>query len=202
LIHLVRRRQHALCYNTRVVESFFASACRGGDPPGLIHEHANNKKSPDYRHHRPGWRIPCATAAGKGLRSHRYLPPSSSVNFWRIEELGIQTHPNLNLVEYDLTDLSSSIRLMQSAQPDEVYNLAAQSFVGVSFEQPVTTASDHRPRRRQPAGSDPHRQSEDPLLPGVDLRNVRQGAGRAARSKTPRSTRAARTAWPSCTRTG
>jgi len=66
---------------------------------------------------------------------------SSSVNFWRIEELGIDKHPNLALVEYDLTDLSSSIRLMESAQPDEVYNLAAQSFVGVSFEQPVTTAS-------------------------------------------------------------
>jgi GDPmannose 4,6-dehydratase len=65
---------------------------------------------------------------------------TSSVNFWRIEELGIQSHPNLKLVEYDLTDLSSSIRLIQNTQPDEVYNLAAQSFVGVSFEQPVTTA--------------------------------------------------------------
>jgi GDPmannose 4,6-dehydratase len=65
---------------------------------------------------------------------------TSSVNFWRIEELGIQSHPNLKLVEYDLTDLGSSIRLLQNAQPDEIYNLAAQSFVGVSFEQPVTTA--------------------------------------------------------------
>ena len=66
---------------------------------------------------------------------------SSSVNFWRIEELGIENHPNLNLVEYDLTDLSSAIRLMQSCEPEEVYNLAAQSFVGVSFEQPLATAS-------------------------------------------------------------
>ncbi|NNG25239.1 GDP-mannose 4,6-dehydratase [Telluria aromaticivorans] len=66
---------------------------------------------------------------------------SSSVNFWRIEELGIEKHPNLSLVEYDLTDLSSSIRLVDKAQPHEVYNLAAQSFVGVSFEQPVATAS-------------------------------------------------------------
>jgi GDPmannose 4,6-dehydratase len=65
---------------------------------------------------------------------------SSSVNFWRIAELGVENHPNLSLVEYDLTDLSSSIRLMENARPDEVYNLAAQSFVGVSFEQPVTTA--------------------------------------------------------------
>lgn len=65
---------------------------------------------------------------------------TSSVNFWRIEELGIAKHQNLHLVEYDLTDLSGSIRLLQQCQPDEVYNLAAQSFVGVSFDQPVTTA--------------------------------------------------------------
>lgn len=65
---------------------------------------------------------------------------TSSVNFWRIEELGIQNHPNLHLVEYDLTDLGASIALVQKAQPDEIYNLAAQSFVGVSFEQPGTTA--------------------------------------------------------------
>lgn len=65
---------------------------------------------------------------------------TSSVNFWRIEELGIYKHPDLHLVEYDLTDLSSSIRLLQETGAAEVYNLAAQSFVGVSFDQPVTTA--------------------------------------------------------------
>ncbi len=65
---------------------------------------------------------------------------TSSVNFWRIEELGIHNHPNLHLVEYDLTDLGSSIALVQKVQPDEIYNLAAQSFVGVSFDQPTTTA--------------------------------------------------------------
>jgi GDPmannose 4,6-dehydratase len=65
---------------------------------------------------------------------------TSSVNFWRIEELGIQNHPNLHLVEYDLTDLGASIALVQKVQPTEIYNLAAQSFVGVSFDQPSTTA--------------------------------------------------------------
>lgn len=65
---------------------------------------------------------------------------TSSVNFWRLEELGVHNHPNLHLVEYDLTDLGCSIALIQKIQPDEVYNLAAQSFVGVSFEQPATTA--------------------------------------------------------------
>ncbi|WP_228973623.1 GDP-mannose 4,6-dehydratase [Paraburkholderia gardini] len=65
---------------------------------------------------------------------------TSSVNFWRLEELGILHHPNLHLVEHDLTDLGSTIRLLEKAQPRELYNLAAQSFVGVSFDQPVTTA--------------------------------------------------------------
>ncbi len=65
---------------------------------------------------------------------------TSSVNFWRMEELGIQSHPNLHLVEFDLTDPGCIINLLQKVQPDEVYNLAAQSFVGVSFDQPATTA--------------------------------------------------------------
>jgi GDPmannose 4,6-dehydratase len=75
----------------------------------------------------------------KGYKVFGTFRRTSSVNFWRMEELGIQNHPNLNLVEYDLTDLSSSIRLLQSSGATEVYNLAAQSFVGVSFEQPLTT---------------------------------------------------------------
>jgi GDPmannose 4,6-dehydratase len=77
---------------------------------------------------------------GKGYKVYGTYRRTSSVNFWRIEELGIQNHPNLHLVEYDLTDLSSSIRLLQTSGATEVYNLAAQSFVGVSFEQPITTA--------------------------------------------------------------
>jgi len=75
----------------------------------------------------------------KGYTVYGTFRRTSSVNFWRIEELGIDKHPNLNLVEYDLTDLSSSIRLLESTGATEVYNLAAQSFVGVSFEQPLTT---------------------------------------------------------------
>ncbi|MFM0054673.1 GDP-mannose 4,6-dehydratase [Paraburkholderia phytofirmans] len=65
---------------------------------------------------------------------------TSSVNFWRMRELGVIDHPNLRLVEHDLTDLGSTLRLLEGAQADELYNLAAQSFVGVSFDQPVTTA--------------------------------------------------------------
>ncbi|MBW8242649.1 GDP-mannose 4,6-dehydratase [Muricauda oceani] len=65
---------------------------------------------------------------------------TSSTNFWRIEDLGIEEHPNLHLLEYDLVDLSSAFRIISDIKPDEVYNLAAQSFVGVSFSQPIATA--------------------------------------------------------------
>jgi GDPmannose 4,6-dehydratase len=75
----------------------------------------------------------------KGYTVYGTYRRTSSVNFWRIEELGVQNHPNLHLVEYDLTDLGASIAMVQKVQPDEIYNLAAQSFVGVSFEQPSTT---------------------------------------------------------------
>ncbi|MGH8148055.1 MAG: GDP-mannose 4,6-dehydratase [Rhodanobacteraceae bacterium] len=76
----------------------------------------------------------------KGYQVRGAYRRTSSVNFWRMQELGVAAHPNLELVEYDLTDPGCSLRLIQKIQPDEVYNLAAQSFVGVSFEQPVTTA--------------------------------------------------------------
>lgn len=76
----------------------------------------------------------------KGYRVYGAYRRTSSVNFWRMEELGITAHPHLELVEYDLTDAGSSVRLIEHAKPDEVYNLAAQSFVGVSFDQPITTA--------------------------------------------------------------
>ena len=65
---------------------------------------------------------------------------TSSVNFWRLEELGIANHPNLHLVEFDLTDMGSAIRLIEKSEASEIYNLAAQSFVGVSFDQPIATA--------------------------------------------------------------
>ena len=75
----------------------------------------------------------------RGYRVYGTFRRSSSVNFWRAEELGILAHPELKLVEFDLTDLGSAIRLLTTSQASEVYNLAAQSFVGVSFDQPITT---------------------------------------------------------------
>ncbi|MBE7941991.1 MULTISPECIES: GDP-mannose 4,6-dehydratase [Ramlibacter] len=76
----------------------------------------------------------------KGYKVHGTYRRTSSVNFWRLEALGVTGHENLTLVEYDLTDLGASLQLVQRARPQEIYNLAAQSFVGVSFEQPTATA--------------------------------------------------------------
>ncbi|MCK5854251.1 MAG: GDP-mannose 4,6-dehydratase, partial [Sulfurovaceae bacterium] len=76
----------------------------------------------------------------KGYEVYGTYRRTSSVNFWRMEELGIEKHPNLHLIEYDLTDQANSIRMVMEIEPDEIYNLAAQSFVGVSFEQPLATA--------------------------------------------------------------
>lgn len=75
-----------------------------------------------------------------GYRVTGTYRPTSSLNLWRLVELGIDRHPSLSLVEHDLTDLAASIGLLQAARPDEIYNLAAQSFVGLSFRQPVSTA--------------------------------------------------------------
>ena len=61
----------------------------------------------------------------------------STPNFWRLEYLDILS--KIELVPFDLLDQSSILEAIKLAKPDEVYNLAAQSFVGASFEQPVAT---------------------------------------------------------------
>ena len=76
----------------------------------------------------------------KGYNVYGTYRRAASKNFWRIAELGVQGHENLHLVECDLTDLSSCIRLLDEVQPSEIYNLAAQSFVSVSFTQPIMTS--------------------------------------------------------------
>lgn len=62
---------------------------------------------------------------------------SSIDNTIRINHLSNEN--NFNLVQGDVTDTSSIYRLLNEVQPDEVYNLAAQSHVGTSFEQPLLT---------------------------------------------------------------
>lgn len=77
---------------------------------------------------------------GRGHIVYGTYRRTSSVNLWRLQELGMSGHPNLHLVEFDLTDLGTCIGLVQRVQPEFIFNLAAQSFVAVSFEQPSTTA--------------------------------------------------------------
>ena len=62
----------------------------------------------------------------------------STPNFWRLQSL--DAYENVELIPADLNDIGSLSAALQIANPDEVYNLAAQSFVGTSFEQPIGTA--------------------------------------------------------------
>ena len=82
----------------------------------------------------------CKLLLDKGYLVYGTYRRTSSVNFWRLKELNIDIHPNLRLISHDLTDLGSTIRLINDTEPDEIYNLAAQSFVKASFDQPITTA--------------------------------------------------------------
>lgn len=75
-----------------------------------------------------GWRV---------VGAHRR---TSSGSFWRLEELGAYDHPDLELAAYDATDAGSIRLLIDKFEPAEIYNFAAQSFVGASFDQPVATA--------------------------------------------------------------
>ena len=76
----------------------------------------------------------------KGYKVYGAYRRISSQNFWRIDYLGIRNHPNLILVEHDLIDAASTIRMVSEIKPDEIYNLAAQSFVHASFDQPLATS--------------------------------------------------------------
>lgn len=83
----------------------------------------------------------------KGYEVHGILRRSSSFNTGRIEHLyfdewvrDMKQKRLLNLHYGDMTDSSSLIRIIQEVQPDEIYNLAAQSHVKVSFEVPEYTA--------------------------------------------------------------
>ena len=76
----------------------------------------------------------------KGYKVFGGIRRLSSQNPWRLDELGVTQNKNFHLIDFDLTDPFNSLRVLNSVEPDEVYNLAAQSFVGVSFDQPYATA--------------------------------------------------------------
>jgi len=74
---------------------------------------------------------------GKGYRVVGLGPRRGSDTFWRLRELGI--HDDIGFEFGDVTDLASLLNCIRAARPDEVYNLAAQSFVGASWWQPIAT---------------------------------------------------------------
>lgn len=74
---------------------------------------------------------------GKGYKVYGGYRRSSTRNFWRLHYLDIKK--DIELIPFDLLDQTSIIMALKSCQPDEVYNLGAQSFVGVSFDEAVAT---------------------------------------------------------------
>jgi len=74
----------------------------------------------------------------KGYRVFGGLRRSSSGGLLRLLELGIDGE--VAFVDFDLAEITNILRALDTVKPDEIYNLAAQSFVGLSFEQPVYTA--------------------------------------------------------------
>ena len=93
-----------------------------------------------HRHHRPGRLLPGRAAARQGLRGDRHgAPQSSTTNFERIAHLQDRVVLDPYTSSGDLLDEVSLIAILREYRPDEVYNLAAQSFVQTSFSQPVLT---------------------------------------------------------------
>jgi GDPmannose 4,6-dehydratase len=76
----------------------------------------------------------------KGYRVHGTYRRGALSHFWRLEELGIRYHHHLHLLEDNLSELDATIALLERLQPEEVYNLAAQSSVAASFAHPHSTA--------------------------------------------------------------
>jgi GDPmannose 4,6-dehydratase len=74
----------------------------------------------------------------KGYRVTGVLARRATDTTWRLKELGVRQE--LELADADISDLSSIIRVIDAAKPDEYYNLAAQSFVATSWNQPLLTA--------------------------------------------------------------
>ena len=74
----------------------------------------------------------------KGYAVYGILARRSTDTLWRLRELGVEKE--VNVIDGDIVDLSSVIRAMEISRAEEVYNLAAQSFVGSSWQQPLLTA--------------------------------------------------------------
>ena len=74
----------------------------------------------------------------KGYKVYGGHRKTSTPNYWRLHSLDI--FDKVEFIPYDLLDSGSITEILKISYPDEVYNTAAQSFVGTSFEQPLYTS--------------------------------------------------------------
>ena len=111
----------------------------------------------------------------KGYKVYGLLARRSSDTQWRLRHLGIENE--VDLMEGDLTDLSSLTRLLAAIDADEVYNLGAQSFVATSWMQPVLTGMTTGIGAVNLLGSNPAHRSCDSFLSGLKQRDVWQDTG-------------------------
>ena len=74
----------------------------------------------------------------KGYEVYGGYRRSANLDFWRLKELGIEQ--DVKIVLFDLLEFTNIFNTIKTIQPNEIYNLAAQSFVAASFKQPIVTA--------------------------------------------------------------
>ena len=143
----------------------------------------------------------------KGYEVHGVKRRASLFNTDRIDHLYRDPHePDRRMILHygDLTDATNLIRIVQEVQPQEIYNLAAQSHVAVSFETAEYTANADAlgTLRLLEAIRICGLGQAHALLPSVELRDVRQGSSRRRSARRRRSIRALRMPRPRSTRTG
>ena len=166
-------------HGLRVTYDWYLSHRRAGARGGGI----NDDDRAHHRHHRAGRRLPCrasparrATSSTASSAARARSTPSASIISTRT-----RTSPSARFFMHygDMTDATNLIRIVQETQPDEIYNLAAQSHVQVSFETPEYTANaDALGTLRLARGhAHPRPGRQRALLPGLDQRDVRSRPG-------------------------
>ena len=113
---------------------------------------------------------------GKGYRVVGATRRSASSSFARLDYLGIAGE--VEPYGCELLELSNIVHMIERVKPDEIYNLAAQSFVGASFDQPIFTVEVNALGAIRLLEA-MRLAAEHPLLSGLDLGDVRQWAGAA-----------------------
>ncbi len=76
----------------------------------------------------------------KGYRVVGAYRPAAKPDFWRLDSLGVRSHPHLSLEPLDLADAHRCLELVKTCRPSELYNFGGLSFIGQSFVEPLQTA--------------------------------------------------------------